>query len=129
MKNQRLEDRRQLHRYPHIMDAQGKLLGYLADISLHGMLMIAHHAIEPGDIQKFWIHLPKHLPFHQPIFPITVEIRWFRPYVHQDHLFVIGCQFPDLPVADQKLIQEIQSLLGFDPDFHPTRYVKPLDEA
>ena len=119
MENKRELDRRQLHRYPHILDTDDELFGYLGNISYQGMLLIAYQPIEAEEQRQFSIQLPAHMPFHQPILPVSIEARWFKPYDESHDFYRIGCQFLNLPPIAEKLITEMQSLLGFAPGFNP----------
>ena len=104
-----MEDRRKLPRkylmaYSSVYEqSTGKLLGYLSDLNLAGMMIIGKEALPPEADMKIHLDLPE-MPSISDTY-LRVKVRVIRSQPDLDPRFVnIGFVFVDLPKEKQPVI-------------------------
>ncbi len=123
MNPHRQENRIQLHRYPHVFDEEGNLVGFLGNISRLGMMLLAYQAYAPESCPIFYIRLPAHLDFSCEPLRVTGQVRWQRVWGEKRDLWCHGIQFAGLSQEDLSLIEDIQLRLGFEIGYSPDVFV------
>ncbi len=112
-----MEERRKLERmylafFSRVFDRRdGRLLGYLSDLTTGGALMIAE---KPQELRKE-LHLRMDLPaeFPQKSLDLNAKVIWCHPDEHSDGLFRIGLHFQRISPAEISLLAQLLAKYGF----------------
>lgn len=112
-----MEERRKLKRryimfYSRVFDRKtGELLGYLADLTTEGAMLISEFPIKAGIRYRLRMDLPEDTFMKQDL---SFEARsiWCKPDINPK-FFVTGFQLIDLPPQDIDIIEQIIKDYGF----------------
>ena len=106
MDERRKEERKKLMAFAPVFDArQGKVLGYLADLTLQGAMVIGEHDLEQGEKVELAIEFPSGM---EPVFGrrMTVSARVTRCVPDKGpHSFKIGFEFEGLDADQAEMIR------------------------
>ena len=107
-----MEERRKLPRkylmaYSSVYEqSTGKMLGYLCDLTLDGLMVISKESLEIDTETEVSIDLPEIDDFSQNTLQIKVRVVWVNPDL-DPRLNNIGFQFIDLPEKQKPTITQI----------------------
>lgn len=113
MQDRRQIDRKYLTYFSRVTNrGNGRLIGYLADLTTGGAMLIADTPIDVGTILRLRMDLPDgysgrgHLDFN-------AKVVWNRP--DQDPAFhKVGLQLVDIPYQDLAIIERVLNDYGFN---------------
>ncbi|MCG8642191.1 MAG: PilZ domain-containing protein [Desulfobacterales bacterium] len=106
-------DRRQLYFYLRIMhDADSEPVGYLADISTRGLMMLAPEKVDVDQAFRFRIALEKELEMAADL---VFEARslWCEKDANPDY-YIIGFKFIDLNQEGVDIVNYLTGKYGFE---------------
>ena len=107
-----MEERRKLPRkylmaYSSVYDqSTGKLLGYLCDLTLDGLMVIGKENLEVDQGIEIRIDLPEIPLFSEQYLQIQARVIWIKPDL-DPRLNNIGLNFLELPEEKKPLIKQI----------------------
>lgn len=112
-----MEERRKLERmylafFSRVFDRRdGRMLGYLSDLTTGGALMIAE---KPQELRKE-LHLRMDLPteFPQRTLDINAKVIWCQPDEHSEGLYRIGLHFQHVSPEEISLLAQLLAKYGF----------------
>ena len=105
--------RKNLLFYLEVIDQQTQtLLGHLGDLSMSGLMIIAHTPVAVHEIRSIIIKLPDLEEFSKKTIEAQIEVRWCKIDVNPE-LYCLGCQFIHLSADNIASIKEAQEVLGF----------------
>jgi len=111
-------ERRKLERkylviYSRVFDRKdGKILGYLGDMTPEGAMIIGEHRSEPGRVMELRFDLPELLELERDHLDLHARSIWCNPDV--DPAFVnTGFHFIDLQPEDLKIVEMLIDLYEF----------------
>ncbi|MDY6994782.1 MAG: PilZ domain-containing protein [Pseudomonadota bacterium] len=105
--------RKNLLFYLEVIDQQTQtLLGHLGDISMKGIMIIAHTPLTIHEIRNISIKLPDLEEFSKKSIEAQIEVRWCKMDVNPE-LYCLGCQFLEINTDNAAIVQEAQEILGF----------------
>lgn len=110
---QRKFDRRQLYYYLRVnYDQTLTLAGYLGDISLEGLMLIAQEDIEPDKVFSFRVDLNEGFGMEENL---VFEARsvWCEKDANPEY-FLIGFSFIDMDQASIDIVKYLIKKYGFD---------------
>jgi len=107
-----MEERRKLPRkylmaYSSVYEqSTGKMLGYLCDLTLDGLMVISKESLEVDAETQIYIDLPDTENFPQNIIKINARVVWINPDL-DPRLNNIGFQFIDLAEEQKSIITQM----------------------
>ena len=107
-----MEERRKLPRkylmaYSSVYEkSTGKMLGYLCDLTLDGLMVISKGSLELNKETEIRIDLPELYPFTEKILQIKVRVIWLKPDL-DPRLNNIGFNFINLAEEEKPLIEKM----------------------
>ena len=107
-----MEERRKLPRkylmlYSSIYEQNtGKMLGYLCDLTLDGLMVISKENLEIGKETEIRIDLPEISAFKESYLKIKVHVIWIKPDL-DPRLNNIGFQFLELSEEQKPIIAQM----------------------
>jgi Tfp pilus assembly protein PilZ len=124
MLDRRREQRKTLMAYTQVFDLYGGyLVGYLADLNLHGTMVIGNKHI-PEDMEfTLAIELPDLPKVNASRITLPVRVVWCQPDISPE-FFNIGFEFKEVTEEQKKLIQAIIDHYEFRRDT-PNYPIKP----
>lgn len=125
MQERRKEQRKTLMAYTQVFDLYGGyfLLGYLADLNLHGAMVIGNKAI-PEDIEfTIAVELPDLPNINASRVTLPVRVAWCQPDISPE-FFNVGFEFKYVSDEHRKVIQAIIDNYEFRRDT-PSYPIKP----
>lgn len=104
--NKRTFHRRNLIYYLKVYDqANGELLGHMADITTEGILVVAEKPIEPNRTFNMDLMLPADMEGKEKI-QFKAVSRWFDKDPNPDY-YDIGFKFTDISIVDRNTIENL----------------------
>lgn len=108
----RTDKRRHLIYYLSALERSTRsLVGYVYDITTHGMLILSSEPIEPGTECEFEILLPQGLSLSERFF-IRAECRWSQQDLNPQN-FIAGFSFIDIDRSTAVTINALIARFGF----------------
>ncbi len=112
-----MEDRRKFKRrylmfYSRVFDRKtGKLLGYLADMTIEGIMIISEEPIQIAETYRLRIDLPEDM-YGKAYLNLEAHSVWTKPDVNPN-FFMTGFQLLNTTSDDKDIIQQIILDYGF----------------
>ncbi len=112
-----VEERRKLERmylafFSRVFDRQdGRMLGYLSDLTTGGALMIAEKPQELRKELQLRMDLPAEFP--QQSLDINAKVIWCQPDEHSNGLYRIGLHFQRISPEEISLLAQLLAKYGF----------------
>ena len=104
MKERRKQPRKDLMSYSQVFDVNGgALLGYLADITLLGAMIISDHEIKEDRRVTLQIELPELDDFSDTSMIIPARVAWCLQDLSPEY-FNVGIEFEQLTDTQKKII-------------------------
>ena len=123
MRERRRLDRKNLAIYSRVFDrSSGRLLGYLADLSQKGIMIICDDPLAENEIYKLRLDLPDPTIFSTDHFDIQANVSWCRSDV-DPAFYNVGFEFLSVSVRDSQIIDEMIGIYEFTrefPDYPPS---------
>ncbi len=116
-KRQSQEDRRKLKRrylmfYSRVYDRKnGKMLGYLADMTIEGAMVISEEPIPTDEVYRLRIDLPEDI-YGKAYMNLEAHSVWSKPDVNPN-FYMTGFQLLNVSSEDREIIQRIIQDYGF----------------
>ncbi|MCP4140790.1 MAG: PilZ domain-containing protein [Chloroflexi bacterium] len=113
-----MEERRKIARkylmaYSSVYEqSTGKMLGYLSDLTLEGLMVIGKEELEIGRETEIRIDLPEIPAFKENFLQIGVRIIWVKPDI-DPRLNNIGFNFTDISEEQKLIISEMIDIYEF----------------
>ena len=113
-----MEERRRLPRkyliiYSRVFERTlGKLLGYLADLSLEGAMIITEEALVEGDMLPLRFDLPDPQAFQSNTLNINARVARCSPDI-SPAFFNIGLEFQDVTTEQKATIERMMDMYEF----------------
>ena len=107
-----MEERRKLPRkylmaYSSVYEqSTGKMLGYLCDLTLDGLMVISKGSLKLNEETEIRIDLPELHPFTEKMLRINVRVIWLKPDL-DPRLNNIGFNFIELAEEKMPLIERM----------------------
>jgi len=113
MEERRRIPRKYLMAYSSVFEqSTGKMLGYLSDLTLEGLMVIGKEKLEIGKETEIRIDLPEIPAFKENSLQISVRIIWLQPDI-DPRLNNIGFNFIDLSEEQKPIISEMIEIYEF----------------
>ena len=113
MEERRKIPRKYLMAYSSVYEqGTGKMLGYLSDLTLEGLMVIGKEKLEIGTETEIRIDLPEIPAFGENYLQIGVRVIWVKPDL-DPRLNNIGFNFIDLPEKQKPIISEMIEIYEF----------------
>jgi len=113
MQERRKLPRKYLMAFSSVKNNQNGLeLGYLCDMNLAGMMIIAKQHHEPGQEMELYIELPEKQNFAQKSIIVRAELVWVEPDI-DPRLYNIGFKFLNLAETDKSIISNMIKVYEF----------------
>ncbi|MBT3315857.1 MAG: hypothetical protein HN390_14715 [Anaerolineae bacterium] len=113
MEERRKIPRKYLMAYSSVYEqSTGKMLGYLSDLTLEGLMVIGKEKLEIGKETEIRIDLPEIPAFEENQLQIGVRIIWVQPDL-DPRLNNIGFNFIELPEEQKPIISEMIEIYEF----------------
>ena len=119
MYNRRKENRKKLMAFTPVYDAEkGTILGYLADLTMTGALIICDRPLETGSQLRLDIRFPDYLPaIHAEDATIAVRVmRCTQDESPRD--YAIGFEFINIGPGQTKMVQAVLDRYHFRHQIH-----------
>lgn len=113
-----MEDRRKLERkyllmYSRVYDMKsGKLLGYLADLSPGGAMIIGDDALQTGAAFELQLDLPEYPPFPLKVLKLSARVAHCEPDL-DPRFHDIGFEFLGVRSEQAKVIEQMMEAYEF----------------
>lgn len=108
----RKSKRRYLMFYSRVFDRSiGKMVGYLSDMTVEGLMVISEDPSEPGKVYKLRIDLPED-EFNQNFIHFEAKCIWSQRDVNP-HFFMNGFQLTQIVPDEIQIIEKIIQDYGF----------------
>jgi hypothetical protein len=113
-----MDERRHLARkyliiYSRVFErTMGKLLGYLADLSFEGAMIITEEALVEGDFLPLRFDLPDPKEFNSNTLNVTARVARCNPDI-SPAFYNIGLEFQDLTDKDKRILQKMMEMYEF----------------
>ncbi len=113
-----MDDRRRLPRkyliiYSRVFERTlGKLLGYLADLSPNGAMIITDDPLTENALMQLRFDLPDPHEFHTNTLNVNARVAHCHPDVSPEY-FNIGFEFQDLTPEQSKVIERMMEVYEF----------------
>ncbi len=78
----------------------GKLIGYLSDLTLEGLMVISKENLEVNEDLEIYLDLPEMILSKEPVLKINARVIWIQPDI-DPRLNNIGFQF--LKLSEEKI--------------------------
>lgn len=112
MPERRKLKRRYLMYYSRVFDRKdGRLLGYLSDITPEGAMLISEEPITPGIVYRLRMDLPEE-DFNKAHMSFEAHCIWSKPDVHPQ-FYMSGFQLINIPGDDVQIIERMIQEYGF----------------
>lgn len=115
-----MNERRRLPRkylviYSRVMDrSSGRVIGYLSDMSIGGMMLIGELAFEVGALMHLRLDLPETMLTRDHI-DLDARVAWSKQDI-DPAFYNTGFEFNDLPQQDEQIINQVIELYEFRRD-------------
>ncbi|MBI5943571.1 MAG: PilZ domain-containing protein [Chloroflexi bacterium] len=107
MRERRKEPRKTLMAYTQVFDLYGGyLIGYLADLHLHGCMVIGNKRIPENVELTIAIELPELPMIRVSRITLPVRVVWCEPDISPE-FYDVGFEFKEVPEDQRKVIQAI----------------------
>ena len=127
MQERRKQPRKQLMSYTQVFDLYGgRLLGYLGDMNLGGVMVIGEKDVDINTVLTLAIELPELKGITAPRMTIPARVAWCEPDISPAY-FNIGFEFQKLLAAQANIISAVMENYEFRRDI-PKYNVKPSAE-
>ena len=125
MTERRKLDRRYLAIYSRVFDrGSGRVLGYLADLSQKGAMIISDNPLSENELFSLRLDLPDPPFFSADHLDIQARVAWCRPDV--DPAFKnIGFEFDSISEEQARIIEEMVVAYEFNRDNPPDYPLSP----
>ena len=124
MQERRKEQRKILMAYTQVFDLYGGyLLGYLADLNLHGAMVIGNKPIPENVEFTIAIELPDLPNINSSRITVPVRVAWCQPDISPE-FYNVGFEFKEVGGEQEKIIQAIIDHYEFRRDT-PSYPIKP----
>lgn len=113
-----MDERRHLARkyliiYSRVFErTMGKLLGYLADLSLEGAMIITEEALVEGEILPLRFDLPDPKEFNSNTLNLTARVARCNPDI-SPAFYNIGLEFEDATDKDKRILEKMMEMYEF----------------
>ncbi len=98
--------------YSRVFDRKnGKMLGYLADMTVEGAMIISEEPIQTDETYRLRIDLPEDM-YGKAYLNLEAHAVWSKPDVNPN-FFMTGFQLMNIPPDDKGTIQQIIMDYGF----------------
>jgi hypothetical protein len=98
--------------YSRVFDRKnGKMLGYLADMTIEGVMVISEDTIQTEDVYRLRIDLPEDL-YGKAYLNLEARSVWSKPDVNPN-FFMTGFQLQNPTPEDQEIMKRIILDYGF----------------
>ncbi len=102
-------------------------IGYLADLSNTGMMLITHIQIQPNTTIDSYIMLDYQAEDGSDSFvEAQIQTCWVRPNINHD-MFCVGCKILKIDSKSEKKLRETAHSLGFDSELEISRVSRHED--
>lgn len=122
MDDRRRQPRKDLMSYSQVYDlSDGRLIGYLGDITLLGAMVISDHPIPEDKSISVSIELPELPDIHETSMIISVRVAYCHQDISPDY-FNVGLEFNSNTAKQQKIIQAVMDNYEFrrqSPNYPP----------
>lgn len=116
MEEKRKLPRKYLMAYSNVYEqSTGKILGYLCDITLEGLMVISKEDLEVNKEIELYIDLPEIPSFTENILKVKVRVAWSRPDL-DPKLLNVGFQFVELAEEKKPIITQMIETYEFRRD-------------
>ena len=113
MDNRRQQERTYLTTFTQVLDRRsGRLLGYLADLTTGGALLVGDQNLETGSLLHLKIGLPENYP--RQMILLDARVAWSQPESEPD-TYKVGLQLVNPQPDDLSLLGRLISDYGFNP--------------
>lgn len=109
------EQRNYLAQYLYVLDADThQIMGYLGDISEHGLMFISQELIALDEVRHIIIQNNITHEHEQPLsVKAAIKTVWRRPNINPE-LFCIGCSLIEIDTEGRKQLDRLVSTVMFD---------------
>ena len=122
MEDRRRQPRKDLMSYSQVYDlSDGRLIGYLGDITLLGAMVITDHPIAENQSLSVSIELPELPDIHDTNMIISVRVAYCHQDISPDY-FNVGFEFNTNTAKQHKIIQAVMDNYEFrrqSPNYPP----------
>jgi hypothetical protein len=113
MQDRRRQPRKDLMSYSQVYDlSDGRLIGYLGDITLLGAMVISDHPFRENRDLSISIELPELPRVHDTSLIISVRIAYCRQDISPDY-YNVGVEFNTTTQKQQSIIQAVMDNYEF----------------
>lgn len=113
MQDRRRQPRKDLMSYSQVYDlSDGRLIGYLGDITLLGAMVISDHRIKENQNLSISIELPELPDTQETSMIISVRVAYCHQDISPDY-FNIGLEFTTTTEKQQHIIQSVMDNYEF----------------
>lgn len=113
MQDRRRQPRKDLMSYSQVYDlSDGRLIGYLGDITLLGAMVISDHPINDNKNLSISIELPELPDTHETSMIISVRVAYCHQDISPDY-FNVGLEFNTTTEKQQAIIQSVMENYEF----------------
>jgi Tfp pilus assembly protein PilZ len=124
MQERRKEQRKTLMAYTQVFDLYGGyLLGYLADLNLHGAMVIGDKSVAEDTEFTLAIELPDLPNINTSRITLPARVAWCQPDISPE-FFNVGFEFKEVSDEQRKVIQAVIDHYEFRRDT-PNYPIKP----
>ncbi len=113
IEERRKQSRRQLRFFTRVIDSHsGRFLGYLANLTLDGAMMISHKPLNTDAILHFQIDLPENYSNNEQL-SLSARAVWSQPDADPD-FYRVGLQLLDLSQDETELLGRLLEEYGIE---------------
>ncbi len=121
------EQRNYLAQYLYVIDANtNDIIGYLGDLSEHGLMFISQELIPLNVVRDVIIQNNIDAKDEQPLsVKATIKTIWRKPNINPE-MFCIGCNLIEIDANERKQLDSLVSVVRFDNNIEIHRTSTPI---